>query len=256
MPDNLINIINLGLTIDQKPIVTPICFSILPEEVLTFIGPNGAGKSTLLRMLSFISFADTGRIEYLIPGFEEVSLDFSSSKKISIDQPELLTIRKNMLYLFQKPAVFSSSVRNNLILSGKLRGQKFSDKECEIVLHKVGLSKNIHQNATTLSGGEMSRLAFARALLLKPKVLFLDEPSAHLDPMGVKSVEEWILELKTEYKTTIFLVTQDLFEAKRVSDRVGFLLSGQLIELNSKREFFEFPKDPKTKLFVTGELPI
>lgn len=256
MQDSLINVIDLGLTIDQKPIVYPIRFSIYPEEVLTFIGPNGAGKSTLLRMISLISFGDTGSIEYTIPGCEEVSLDFSAPKKISIDQPELLTIRKNMLYLFQKPAVFSSSVLQNLLISGKLRGQKFGEKECSEVLHKVGLSKNIQQNATTLSGGEMSRLAFARALLLKPKVLFLDEPSAHLDPMGVKSVEEWILELKVEHKTSIFLVTQDLFEAKRVSDRVGFLLSGQLIELNSKREFFEFPKDPKTCLFVKGELPI
>jgi ABC-type phosphate transport system ATPase subunit len=256
MPDNLINIINLGLTIDQKPIVAPISFSIFSEEVLTFIGPNGAGKSTLLRMLSLISFADTGGIEYLIPGCKKVSLDFSAPKKISIDQSDILALRQHILYLFQKPAVFSSTVLQNLIISGKLRGQKVMEKECREILNKVGLSKNIHQNATTLSGGEMSRLAFARALLLKPKVLFLDEPSAHLDPMGVKSVEEWILELKIEHKATIFLVTQDLFEAKRVSDRVGFLLSGQLIELSSTREFFTNPQDPKTKHFVIGELPI
>jgi len=256
MPDSLINIIDLGKTIENREIVCPVSFSIFSSEVLTFIGPNGAGKSTLLRMISLISFGDTGKIEYSIPGCKEVTIDFSISKKISIDQPEILTMRQNMLYLFQKPAVFSTSVLNNLILSGKLRGQKFTEKECESVLHKVGLIKTIHQNATTLSGGEMSRLAFARALLLKPKVLFLDEPSAHLDPMGVKSVEEWICELKTEYKTSIFLVTQDLFEAKRVSDRVGFLLSGQLIELKSNQEFFNHPSDPKTCHFVKGELPI
>jgi ABC-type phosphate transport system ATPase subunit len=257
MPDSLIKAIDLGLTLDKKKIVSPACFSIYPEEVLTFIGPNGAGKSTLLRLLSLISFADTGRILFSLPGCKEVEMDFNDpKKKISIDQSDILSMRKNILYLFQKPAVFSSSVLNNLHLSGKLRGLKFLEKEYREVLKKVGLSKNIYQNATTLSGGEMSRLAFARALLLKPKVLFLDEPSAHLDPMGVKSVEEWIGELKTEYKTSLFLVTQDLFEAKRVSDRVGFLLSGQLIELNSTKEFFENPKDPKTCHFVKGELPI
>jgi tungstate transport system ATP-binding protein len=257
MPDSLINVSGLGKKFDQKDVVSPLSFSIYPSEVLTFIGPNGAGKSTLLRMLSLLTLADTGTIVYRIPGFYEVSVDFNDPKKrISIDNPEILAMRKNILYLFQKPAMFSTSVIQNLFFSGRLRGKQFTEKECSEVLQKVGLSKNIHQNATTLSGGEMSRLAFARALLLKPKVLFLDEPSAHLDPMGVKSVEEWIRELKEQYKTSIFLVTQDLFEAKRVSDRVGFLLSGQLIELNSTHDFFETPKDPKTCHFVKGELPI
>lgn len=256
MPDSLINVSDLGKKFGNKEVVHPLSFSLFPKEVLTFIGPNGAGKSTLLRMMNLISFADTGIIEFSLPGDREKRLDFSVPKTISIDQPEILAIRKKMLYLFQKPAVFSSSVLNNLILSGKLRGQKFSDSDYLETLKKVGLAKVIHQNATTLSGGEMSRLAFARALLLKPTVLLLDEPSAHLDPMGVKSVEEWIQELKEENQTSIFLVTQDLFEAKRVSNRIGFLLSGQLIELNTTKEFFENPCDPRTCHFVKGELPI
>ena len=161
-----------------------------------------------------------------------------------------------MLYLFQKPVVFSGSVLDNLRYSTHFRQLPFDRYRAEEVLIQVGILPTLHQSARSLSGGELSRLALARALLVQPSVLFLDEPSANLDPPGMQMLENLLQEWIQKTTMTIVLVTQDLFEAKRISNRVAFLLNGSLIECHPKNTFFSHPTHPLTKQFIHGSIPV
>ncbi|MCE5222948.1 ATP-binding cassette domain-containing protein [bacterium] len=252
MPDPWISIQHLSHHYGNKPVLQAIQLDIYPKEVLTILGPNGAGKTTLLRILSTLEKPITGEVTYRFPHQSPVTLSYpSKNQRIQIDQ-----LRTHMLYLFQKPVVFSGSVLDNLRYSARFRHIPADRCKIEEVLMQVGILPMLYQNARSLSGGELSRLALARALLVQPSVLFLDEPSANLDPPGMQMLENLLQEWIQKTTMTVVLVTQDLFEAKRISDRVAFLLNGSLIECLPKNTFFTHPANLLTKQFIHGSIPV
>lgn len=210
-------------------------------EILALVGPSGAGKSTLLRLLNFLEPPTTGQIL-----FHDIPMCYNGSVPL-----ELL---RKVTTVFQKPLLLKRSVRGNVAYGLSLRGQHRACERIEAVLEQVGLHGLAGQKAHTLSGGEAQRVALARAIVLDPEVLLLDEPTANLDPYNVSLIESIVRELNRRRGTTMVLVTHNVFQAKRLADRVGLLLDGRLIELADAETFFTSPRDPRTRAFVNGEM--
>lgn len=212
---------------------------IFPGEVLTIVGPSGAGKSTLLRLLNFLEYPDRGSVKY----------------EGQVSNPGLpLVSRRQVTMVFQRPALLNQNVEANVAYGLRLRG----DRDCKTVvrqaLKRMGLEGLRHASARSLSGGEAQRVALARAIVLQPDVLLLDEPTANLDPYNIALIEEVVREINQTQKTTIVLVTHNVFQAKRLASRVALLLNGQIIEIADNNTFFETPVDPRTRAFVNGEM--
>jgi tungstate transport system ATP-binding protein len=210
-------------------------------EVFALVGPSGAGKSTLLRLLNFLEPPTTGRIRFL-------DVEFSAN------QPMPLPYRRRVTTVFQRPILLNRSVQANVGYGLSLRGLRDSEGRIEKALDQVGLQALARQRARTLSGGEAQRVALARAIVLQPDVLLLDEPTANLDPYNVGLIEEIVTDLNRERGTTLVLVTHNVFQAKRLADRVTLMLDGQIVEVAGVEAFFESPQDPRTAAFVRGEM--
>ncbi len=210
-------------------------------EVFALVGPSGAGKSTLLRLLNFLEPPTAGRIRFL-------DVEFSAS------QPMPLAYRRRVTTVFQRPILLNRRVWRNVGYGLRLRGRRNSDGRIEKALEQVGLTALARQRARTLSGGEAQRVALARAIVLQPDVLLLDEPTANLDPYNVGLIEEIVQGLNRERGTTVVLVTHNVFQARRLAQRVGLLLEGQIVEEAGVEAFFESPEDPRTAAFVRGEM--
>jgi tungstate transport system ATP-binding protein len=211
------------------------------SEILGIMGPSGSGKSTLLRLLNFLEPPTEGTIRFLgkaIPGNGSPSLD----------------LRRKMTMVFQRPILLSGTVRENVAYGLRLRKEKGTDGRVEEILHWVGLEELASLPARTLSGGERQRVALARAMVIEPEVLLLDEPTANLDPYNVSLMEEIITSIKEQRGTTIVLVTHNVFQARRLSDRVAFILGGRIIEVGKTEKVFTEPQDPRTAAFVQGEM--
>jgi tungstate transport system ATP-binding protein len=210
-------------------------------EVLGLVGPSGAGKSSLLRMLNFLEPPSEGTIEF--EGF---------TYKEGLEAP--LDIRRRVTTVFQRPVLLNRSVWDNVAFGLELRGNRDAKTEIQSALEKVGMAGLAKQRARTLSGGEAQRVALARALVLKPDILLMDEPTANLDPANVGIIEQIAADLNRNSGTTLVLVTHNIFQAKRLAHRIAFILEGQLIELDSNKEFFNAPKDPRTQAFIGGDM--
>jgi len=165
-------------------------------------------------------------------------------------------IRQRSSLLFQTPSVFNLSVFDNVAYGLKVRGFDKSTivKKVEDALEIVGLSGLETQKALTHSGGEAQRMALARAIVYDPEVLLLDEPTANLDPSNVAKMEELIRHMRDERGTTIVIATHNIPQVKRIADRVGVLLDGELIEVNSVEGIFTAPKDERSAAFLKGEM--
>lgn len=210
-------------------------------EMLAVVGPSGAGKSTLLRLLNFLESPSRGRLHYdgrLLPG----------------DRPAPLAVRRQVTTVFQQPRLLNRSVAANVRYGLQLRRARAADGIVEEVLEEVGLTPLAGQNARSLSGGEAQRVAVARALVLGPSVLLLDEPTANLDPYNVGLIEAILRNHNRRRGTTMVLVTHNIFQARRLADRVALLLSGGLVEVSSVETFFENPADQRTAAFVRGDM--
>jgi tungstate transport system ATP-binding protein len=205
-------------------------------EVLAIVGPSGSGKSTLLRLLQFLEAPTAGSIM-----FDGIALQGQTD----------LNIRRRVATVFQNPMLLDRSVRDNVAFGLQLRRQREIDHPIAAALERVGLSEYARAKARTLSGGEAQRVALARAIVLRPEALLLDEPTANLDPYNVSLIEALV---RDHDRTTIVLVTHNIFQARRLADRVGLLLSGRLIELLPADRFFNAPTDPRTRAFVNGEM--
>jgi len=196
-------------------------------EVLAVVGPSGAGKSTLLRMLAGLEAPDAGRVERRAPA----------------------------VYLDQQPYVLERNVIENAAFGLRLKGVPRATAEARagVWLERVGLGELGRRPARVLSGGERVRLALARALAVEPGILLLDEPTANLDPANVARIEALIGEERARGRAVV-LVTHNLFQARRLADRALFLLEGQVVEEGPAPAFFESPKDPRTRAFLSGEM--
>ncbi len=207
-------------------------------EILAIVGPSGAGKSTLLRLLNFLESPTAGRIQY-------------QAQAMNGNVP--IEIRRQVITVFQRPFLIRASVKENVAYGLNLRGAH-ADGRVHEILSRVGLSDLARMAAPKLSGGEMQRVALARALVVEPKVLLLDEPTANLDPYNVGLIEEIVRQHNRERGTTIILVTHNVFQARRLSHRVGLLLAGHLIEVGDTATFFNSPSDPRTAAFIRGDM--
>ena len=210
-------------------------------EIFAVVGPSGAGKSTLLRLLNFLQVPTKGRIQFLGHSFSSTS-------------PMPLPLRRRVTMVFQRPILLKRSVQANVSYGLRLRGQRDSGQQVLRALHQVGLDTLVHQPAQTLSGGEAQRVSLARAMVLRPDVLLLDEPTANLDPYNVGLIEDIVRRLNQEQGTTIVLVTHNVFQARRLAHQVGLLLEGKLVEVDKTGAFFESPRDPRTIAFVRGDM--
>lgn len=211
------------------------------SEVLALVGPSGAGKSTLLRLLNFIEPPTSGRIAFM-------GTDVTPTKEAP------LAIRRRITTVFQQSILLNRSVRDNVAFGLRLRGRRDASEPVEAALETVGLRHLQRRRARTLSGGEAQRVALARALVLDPDVLLLDEPTANLDPANVALIEDVVRTQNRERGTTVVLVTHNVFQARRLADRVALLLGGKLVEVADTETFFDEPQDPRTRAFVSGEM--
>ena len=210
-------------------------------EILALVGPSGSGKSTLLRLLNFLESPTRGWIEFAGARFEP-------------GQEMPLALRRRVTTVFQRPMLLNRNVWDNVMYSLGLRGQRDADGAAWAVLEQVGLANLAKQNARSLSGGEAQRVALARAIILKPEVLLMDEPTANLDPYNVGLIEKIIYQVNREQKTTVVLVTHNVFQARRLANRIAFLLGGRLVEVGEAEAFFKSPADSRTQAFVNGEM--
>lgn len=210
-------------------------------EVLAVVGPSGSGKSTLLRLLNFLEPPDRGVIRFQ-------GVEFGS------DRSAPLAVRRQVTTVAQRPVLLNRDVRANVQFGLKLRGLRNSTELVEATLEQVGLRHLTNQPARTLSGGEAQRVALARAMVLRPTVLLLDEPTANLDPYNVALIEDIVRTLNREQRTTLVLVTHNIFQARRLAHRVAFLLDGRLVEVSDVDAFFDRPGDPRTAAFVRGDM--
>jgi tungstate transport system ATP-binding protein len=210
-------------------------------EVFALVGPSGAGKSTLLRLLNFLEDPTSGRICFW---------DATFGPGQTMD----LRLRRRVTTVFQRPILLNRSVLANARFGLQLRGRRDAGQQVEAALKQVGLLELAAQQARTLSGGEAQRVALARAIVLDPDVLLLDEPTANLDPYNVGLIEEIVRDLNREESTTVVLVTHNVFQARRLANRVALLLEGRIVEVASTESFFESPRDPRTAAFVKGDM--
>ncbi len=235
---DLYQLANLQKIYLDRTVVTIDSLSIQRGEFLAIVGPSGAGKSTLLRLLNFLEAPTSGHLTF-------------DGQPVPSAPP--LSLVRRVTTVFQRPALLSRSVRENVAFGLRLRGLH-PDGAVTQALERVGLAGLGKVTATSLSGGEMQRVALARALVLNPDVLLLDEPTANLDPYNVNLIETLVREETSRRGTTIVFVTHNVFQARRLAHRVGLMLNGALIELAPTVDFFDSPRDPRTAAFVKGEM--
>lgn len=224
-----------------------ISLRIPAQEITAFIGPSGCGKSTLLKTLN--------RMNDLVEGCRtdgEILLDGEDIRKTD---PNLLRRRVGMV--FQKPNPFPMSVYDNIAYGPRTHGVKSKAKLDEIVERSLRdaaifdeVKDRLKKSALGLSGGQQQRLCIARALAVEPEVLLMDEPTSALDPISTGKIEELALSLKEKY--TIVIVTHNMQQATRVSDKCAFFLLGELIEYGDTTQLFSMPKDKRTEDYITG----
>lgn len=207
-------------------------------EILALIGPSGAGKTTLLRLLLFLEIPSAGTIH------------FEGSPLTGMPPLEL---RRRLGAMFQRTILLDTSVRDNVAFGLQLRGERTRARQVEQLLDRLGLKALADERARTLSGGEAQRVALARALAIDASVLLLDEPTANLDPHNVFLIEEMIREQRSRGVTIIF-ATHQIFQARRLADRMTLLLEGNMIETGPPEAMFTRPQDQRTRAFLSGEM--
>jgi len=240
----LIRVQDLGKSFGNREVLKKINMSINEGEIFALMGPSGVGKTTLFRILNLLEKPSEGRLF-----FRGIELTGSTIR-------EKINARRSMSMLFQTPCFLNTTVFNNVAYGLMIRkvDKKTIRKKVINALSIVGLEGKEKQKARTLSGGEAQRMAFARAIVYDPDILLLDEPTSSLDPANVAMIEEIIKRIRCERGTTIVIATHNIYQVKRIADRVGILLNGELIEVNSIERIFEAPEDARTKAFINGEM--
>lgn len=224
-----------------RTVLAPTGLTVFEGEVLAVVGPSGAGKSTLLRLLNFLEAPTAGTIVF-------------DSQRYDHDHLPPIEVRRRITTVFQRPMLLSRNVGANVAYGLRVRGIRGADSVVDEVLREVGMDSLKAQDAKSLSGGEAQRVALARAMVLRPDVLLMDEPTANLDPHNIAQIERIVRRLNEVEKTTIVLVTHNVFQARRLADRVALLLEGELIEVADVTTFFESPDDSRTAAFVAGDM--
>lgn len=232
----LLQLKNVEKSYGSVKILKDISLEILGAKTIVLLGTNGAGKTTLLRIIAGLEERDKG------------SILFNGKDTNGKELRHIATL------VFQKTVMFSLSVYGNLAYGLKIRGKKDNEIKEEIAreLQTVGLRNFEKRKARKTSGGEQQRIALARAFLLNPQILLLDEPTANLDPYSATIIERAIMRIKG--KNIVILATHNLSQAKRLADEVVHINDGKIVEVAGAEEFFNNPRSEMTRKFINGEL--
>jgi len=238
-----LSVSNINKNYNGKSVLRDCSFSFDKNEIYILIGPNGSGKSTFLRICALLEEPDKGQVK------------FRGGANGSILKNDI-ALKRRITLLLPKIGVFNTTVFNNVAYGLNVRGMKSREVEDKVyrTLELVGLNDKRDQNAFSLSSGEAQRLGIARAMVIEPEILFLDEPTASLDPHSTTIIEETINKLRKHNRLTIIMVTHNIFQAKRLADHVLFMYDGGVVDHGPNREFFEKPKDERAYRFITGQM--
>lgn len=234
----------------QTEAVKAISLDVADKEVVALIGPSGCGKSTFLRCLN--------RLHEEVPGASIRGHVYLEGKDIYGQSVDPVGIRRKIGMVFQKPNPFPSmSIFDNVVAGLRLAGvrrRSLLEDIAENSLRQASLWNEVKDKlkapGTSLSGGQQQRLCIARTLAVKPPVILMDEPTSALDPISTAKIEELIMELKNT--VTVLIVTHNIQQAARISDKTAFFLLGELVEMGDTREMFTKPKKEKTSEYITG----
>ena len=247
--EKIISVKYLDLYYGDHKTLNGINMDIERNSITAFIGPSGCGKSTFLRTLN--------RMNDLIPNVKIEGEVIYNDKNIYDKNVDIYNLRKEVGMVFQKPNPFPMSIYDNVAYGPRTHGIHNKEKLDQIVVESLKkaaiydeVKDNLKKSALSLSGGQQQRLCIARALAVKPKVLLMDEPTSALDPISTGKIEELALELKKDY--TIVIVTHNMQQALRISDKTAFFLLGDLIEYDDTQKIFSMPKNKKTEDYITG----
>ena len=222
---------------------------ITPRAVTAFIGPSGCGKSTFLRSIN--------RLNELIPGARRAGMIRLDGENIYAKGMDVVTLRQRVGMVFQRWNPFPKSIYDNVAYGPRINvgpSRQELDVVVESALRRAALwdevKDRLRGSALALSGGQQQRLCIARALANDPEVLLLDEPASALDPIATQKIEELVYELKREL--TIVIVTHNLQQAARISDRTAFFYLGRLVEMEDTQRLFTSPREERTEAYITG----
>ena len=226
-----------------------INLSIEDNEVTAFIGPSGCGKSTLLKSIN--------RMNDLVPGCRITGEMLLDGENIYSGKMDVNGLRKRVGMVFQKPNPFPMSIYDNIAYGPRTHGVRSKAKLDDIVEQSLRqaaiwdeVKDRLKKSALGMSGGQQQRLCIARALAVQPEVLLMDEPTSALDPISTSKIEDLAVELKKDY--TIVMVTHNMQQAARISDKTAFFLLGEVVEYGETEQIFSMPKDKRTEDYITG----
>ena len=240
---------NFNFYYGETKVLHDIALDIPEKKVTAFIGPSGCGKSTFLRSIN--------RMNDIIAGARVEGLIALDGKDLYAPEIDVVALRRKVGMVFQKSNPFPKSIYENIAYGLRIAGEndkRVLDETVERSLHRAALwdevKDRLHGSGLALSGGQQQRLCIARALAVDPEVLLMDEPASALDPIATQKIEELVYELKNNY--TIVIVTHNMQQAARVSDRTAFFMLGKLVEYDDTRAIFMTPKEKLTEDYITG----
>ena len=246
---DIMTVQGLNLWYGDHQALHDISLSIPEKSITALIGPSGCGKSTFLKTLN--------RMNDLIPGVKITGDVRYREQDIFAAGTDVNELRREIGMVFQKPKPFPMSIYDNIAYGPRTHGIKNRAKLDEIVEKSLRgaaiwdeVKDRLKKNALGLSGGQQQRLCIARALAVEPEVLLMDEPTSALDPISTSKIEELAMQLKEQY--TIVIVTHNMQQAVRISDRTAFFLLGELVECDDTQQLFSQPQDQRTEDYITG----
>jgi phosphate transport system ATP-binding protein len=249
MESTIIKAVEFSAWFGDNKAVKQVNMEIPKNNVVAVMGPSGCGKTTFLRCIN--------RLHELTPGTSSSGRMLLHDKNVYDMHPIFVRLKIGMV--FQRPNPFPNlSIYDNVIAGYKLNGIKLSKSDKDGIVEKSltnaalwkEVKDSLHKKGTFLSGGQQQRLCIARAIAMEPEVLLLDEPTSALDPISTSSIEELLHELKKKY--TLVIVTHNMQQAARVSDRTAFFYMGELVEYDDTKTMFTHPSDKRTQNYITG----
>ncbi len=224
-----------------ETVLDDLSISVSRGELLAIIGPSGVGKTTLLKILNGLLEPERGDVYFM-------------NRPLEFENDRDLEARRKMALLSQEPYPLLKSVWNNVAYPLKLRNKDDIEEKVADALEHVSLLDFSDRKASTLSSGELQRMAFARATVFEPDVLLLDEFTAHLDPYNISVLEDAVDWYLNEKNAAVVMVTHNLFQAERISEYTAFLFDGEIVERDRTEKIFDEPEDDRTQAFVNGEM--
>ncbi|KAF1295782.1 phosphate ABC transporter ATP-binding protein [Enterococcus sp. JM4C] len=241
---------DLHLYYGKKEALKGIDMAIEQGQITAMIGPSGCGKSTYLRSLN--------RMNDLIPSVTITGSVMYKGNDIYSPKTDTVELRKEIGMVFQQPNPFPFSIYENVIYGLKLKGVKDKQELDRVVEESLkaasvweDVKDKLHKSALSLSGGQQQRVCIARVLAVSPEIILLDEPTSALDPISTGKIENLLLELREQY--TMIMVTHNMSQASRISDKTAFFLDGHLIEYNDTKKIFLQPEKKETEDYISGK---